>query len=401
MKIFHLGAACGHSEFEEIVSSSKIAPSRSAQNFESAFLNGLARQDGVDFVANSFYSIAPFPKGCYLKIKGHKEKIEDCKINILPMINLLFIKQLCMSVVIRRRLTAWLKQNSEETEKCVTLYGLYPATAGEILKVCNKYHCKVFAFVTDAPRMMYSYAIGKSKLKCFLQNIYKKKAIKLQSKFDGYIFITEAMSKEIAPGKPFTVLEVICDEHIFDEVSCVKDKKKAIMYAGTLNKLFGIEHILDSFDKLNGDYQLWLFGDGDMSEIIKEKSNSDQRIKYFGRCNRKTVLEYEKRASLLVNIRDTCDEYTRFSFPSKMIEYMLSGTPMLTTKLPGIPCEYFEYVYVADNTDSRYLARLISDILLDEKKLEEMGEKAKQFVQNNKTATLGAKKVLSFIQSQI
>jgi len=35
----------------------------------------------------------------------------------------------------------------------------------------------------------------------------------------------------------------------------------------------------------------------------------------------------------------------RYSFPSKLIEYMASATPVLTTRLPGIPPEYEPYVY--------------------------------------------------------
>lgn len=401
MKIFHLGSACGHEQFTYIVENSRKAPSQSAQNFESAFLNGLSQVERANFDAHSFYSIAPFPKGCFLRIKEHKESIEGCDIHIMPMLNLPFIKQWCMSTVTKARLVSWLKANRDDGDKCVLLYSLYPATAKNVLKVCRKYNCKVFVFITDAPKTMYTYQTQKNPIMNVLANVYRNKALQLQSQFDGYVFITDAMSAEIAPDKPYVLLEVICDEHIFDGINCEKSNPKAIMYAGVLHKLFGIGHIIDAFEKIKGDYELWLFGDGDMVDEIKERSKADPRIKYMGRRDRRTVLEYEKRATLLLNVRDITDEYTKFSFPSKMIEYMLSGTPMLTTRLPGIPEEYFPYVFTAESTDSQYLAELITDILSDDEKLQSVGSSAKQFAMDYKNARSGAEKVFGFLCKQV
>ena len=94
------------------------------------------------------------------------------------------------------------------------------------------------------------------------------------------------------------------------------------------------------------DIELWLFGSGDMEKDITDYCKSDQRIKYFGMVPREKVVKFEKKAKLLVNPRPTNNEFTKYSFPSKTIEYMASGTPLLTTRLPGIPSEYFDHVFV-------------------------------------------------------
>lgn len=398
MKIFHLGSACGHDQFKYIVENSKRAPSQSAQNFETALLNGLSQLEDVHLTANSFYSIAPFPKGCYLSVKSHKESIDNCEINILPMVNLPILKQICMSIVIGRELRKWIRDNRTK-EKCVTLYGIYPASATRILKICKRNNVKTFAFITDAPKMMYTYRDDGNLLKKIVHSYYRNRAISIQSSFDGYIYITEAMSKEVAPGKPYTVLEVICDEHIFDGIEEEKSNPKAIMYAGMLHKLFGIANVIEAFEKLDGDYELWLFGDGDMVEEIKLKAQQNPKIKYMGRVDRTTVLKYEKRATLLVNIRNVEDEYTKYSFPSKTIEYMLSGTPMLSSRLPGIPKEYNDYLYMCDEVDSENLAKKIGEIMNEEDGLLEMGRRASIFAQEQKNALSGANKVFTFIKA--
>ena len=103
----------------------------------------------------------------------------------------------------------------------------------------------------------------------------------------------------------------------------------------------------------------------------------------------------EIQASLLLNLRNSIDEYTKYSFPSKMIEYMLSGTPLLTTVLSGIPQEYYSFVYSVDNNDSKNIALFIDEILSDKEQLYNLGESAKKFVEENKNCFVQAKKILS------
>lgn len=99
------------------------------------------------------------------------------------------------------------------------------------------------------------------------------------------------------------------------------------------------------------------FGDGTAAEQVKARAAGNPRIRYFGVVPHSQILAYERRASLLVNLRPTQETYTEYSFPSKTIEYMLSGTPLLTTRLKGIPDAYFDYVFTADSGRPEDLAR--------------------------------------------
>ena len=49
------------------------------------------------------------------------------------------------------------------------------------------------------------------------------------------------------------------------------------------------------------------------------------------------IVRLQCEATLLVNPRPSDKEFCKYSFPSKTIEYMASGTPVLMTKLPGVP----------------------------------------------------------------
>jgi glycosyltransferase involved in cell wall biosynthesis len=229
-------------------------------------------------------------------------------------------------------------------------------------------------------------------------------AIRYQGEYDGYVYLTKEMSEVIDPQKPYIVVEGVADVRRAKKAD-VKEKSvpTAIMYAGMLHKKYGILNLAEAFCRLNKDsVELWLFGDGSCVKEIKEYCKLNGNIKYFGNTDREKVLEYERKATLLVNVRDPADSFTKYSFPSKTIEYMLSGTPMLTTKLPGIPEEYFDYLFHISDVSVESIAAKLSEILeLSENDLCEFGNRAQEFIIQNKKASDVGKKIIDFIEKTI
>lgn len=142
------------------------------------------------------------------------------------------------------------------------------------------------------------------------------------------------------------------------------------------------------------------FGSGDFEGEIKKRAENNARIKFFGRVSRQEVLKCEKKASLLINIRDDKDVYTQYSFPSKMVEYMLSGTPLLTTKLSGIPDEYYSYCYVAESRDGEKIAEQI-EAILHNPELDVCGKRAKRYVEECKNSSAQAESIIHFLKEHI
>lgn len=52
----------------------------------------------------------------------------------------------------------------------------------------------------------------------------------------------------------------------------------------------------------------------------------------------------------------------KYSFPSKTMEYMSTGTPVLTTVLPGMPKEYHPYVYLLEEETADAIAEKLGQI---------------------------------------
>ena len=110
----------------------------------------------------------------------------------------------------------------------------------------------------------------------------------------------------------------------------------------------------------------------------------------------------ELKASLLVNPRPTNEDYVKYSFPSKNMEYMASGTPVITTHLPGMPDEYLPYVFLfEDETVSGMINMLQKILLLSNEELYTMGFRAKKFVLENKNSVVQARRILDMIRKEL
>ena len=107
-------------------------------------------------------------------------------------------------------------------------------------------------------------------------------------------------------------------------------------------------------------------------------------------------------AALLVEPRPTDDILVKMSFPSKIIEYMASATPVLCTNLPCFGKEYKEYQYRIEDESVEGIARALIDTLsIPRAELERMGKRARDYVMENKTIERQCGKIVSFVEELI
>lgn len=224
--------------------------------------------------------------------------------------------------------------------------------------------------------------------------------------YDQYILLTEQMNDYIIANithkqKPYIIIEGMVDIDMGKKSISEQKKysKKVCMYAGILDRKYGIEMLVKGFDKANiPDSELHIYGDGEykdeLLEICKKKSN----IKYFGLKPNSYIVKEQQKATLLVNPRPSNEEFTKYSFPSKNMEYMASGTPALMTRLPGMPEEYLEYVYILEDESIEGMAGKLKEVLnFSQKENMEKGRKAKEYVLKEKSNKNQAERVMKWL----
>ena len=217
--------------------------------------------------------------------------------------------------------------------------------------------------------------------------------------FDAYILLTEYMNDVVNPkNKPHIVVEGLCSPDIPSGRQSA-DNKKIIMYTGSIRKkLNGIENFIEGFLKANiPDCAFHLYGVGDLVSWVEKISETHPQIKYMGNVSTDEIVDRQKWAELLVNPRPSDQEFCKYSFPSKTIEYMASGVPVLMTRLPGVPIEYFDYVYVIENESSNGISQKLKEIFsVSEESRYQFGLSARKFVLGKKSCSQQTKRIYDF-----
>lgn len=282
---------------------------------------------------------------------------------------------------------------------------LVPEVAFAARMVGRMFHIKTIAIVTDIP-------FWATDMKQRKQSILKKKAIAFYERFssrelekyDAYIFITNYMNNLInKKNKPYIVIEGSIEVPNDNNILYNKAHGKIVMYAGGVYKKYGVEKLVKAFTKANiPDCELHIYGSGSYVQELENECRITPRIKYKGCVLNTELIKLESNATLLVNPRNTDEIYTKYSFPSKTLEYMSSGTPVLTTQLLGIPKEYNEYLYFFENEDIDGMAQCLKKLLekpLDE--LESMGSAARAFALEYKNNIVQGKSIMNFICEEL
>lgn len=318
--------------------------------------------------------------------KKHNEKKNKIEYIFPLTINLPIIKQIFNSFIFKYHLKKWLKDNKDGF---IVIDGSYVTVLPSIVKTVNK-KCKIVGLFAD----LYDYMAELDESNRGISRIIRKRTQKAYSKLDGYIFLTEAMNNKINKyNKPYIVMEGLVDDNILN-IKNKNNKKDILMYAGSLQKKFGLKDLVCSYMKYeNKNSELWIYGDGDYKDEIINLALKDGRIKYFGNVDNKEIVSKETEATFLINPRTPNYEFTKYSFPSKNMEYMLSGTPMIGYKLPGIPDEYDKYIiYVKED-----LLKTIDYCFKNKEELMQIGKNAQKFVLKNKNKNIQTAKIIRFI----
>ena len=258
------------------------------------------------------------------------------------------------------------------------------------------------SLVTDLPK----YLVGPTENVNIVKKIIRSVFIRLTDRVIGFSDGLIVLTKHIADyfvmyKKPFIVIEGFVDEKYKNYSNTVKDKNSefTFMFAGMLEEKFGIKTLVKAFMGIrNPSCQLVVFGTGSLVEFLDNCQKVDSRIKFRGLASLDDVFIEEIRSDILINPRPSKDEYVKYSFPSKNLEYMSSGTPLLALELPGIPIEYYTYMYLFQNETEEGIRLGLEDCLLrSREELVEFGSSAKKFVYDLKNSTNQALKIIEFL----
>jgi glycosyltransferase involved in cell wall biosynthesis len=303
----------------------------------------------------------------------------------IPFVNIIILKQISIAISVTFFVARWYFHNRGE-KVAIIFTSLYLPFLVPFIFLKWITNIKLISFVPDLPQYEFFYAKNKLSIKKLLLPLYLM-AMKISYNIiDYYVFISKYMLSKFNI-RNYSIIEGFIDSNAnnYYHNNRSHKKKNVILYSGALLEKFGLKNLIEAFTLIDGDYELWVFGSGEMEEAIMRAAKMDQRIKNWGYVSNEEVLRHQINAKILVNPRFTSQDFTQYSFPSKLLEYLSSGTPVLTTRLESIPDDYTDKFYFIDDESVAGMKSAIERcISKPEEELTLFGKNAQDFVFNNK-----------------
>lgn len=374
----------------------------SNHNFEMSIINGLCQHNDIELECITIPAVFSYPynnKRFYTRHESYRHN--NTQIYSVGFCNLPVIKELWATLVcaIQILIVIW-KKREHTIHVIINTPDNRLFNAVEIANCFTSKRLTKTVIIPDIPSLVTSMD-HQNPIKKFILKHSNNNVMVKASECNGLVLLTEQMMDFMAKPVNHIVMEGIVDVKTMNNKTDMPEmNKEIILYSGTIRKIFGVMNLINAFRLIsNINAELWICGSGDSKEEIEKAARADSRIKFFGLVTSETALKMQNQATILVNPRTSEGEYTKYSFPSKTMEYLLAGKSVIINRLPGIPEEYYKYVYTPNNEEVASLAGCIQYVLhLDKSERQQKARAGKQFVIEHKNSFIQTKKILDMIK---
>jgi glycosyltransferase involved in cell wall biosynthesis len=374
--------------------------SRAGNMCQTSLLLGLLNAGVTPAIILSARPLPSFPRSRQIIVKNKCINIiKKIPLKLLPFINITPVKQATIGIATLWYLVLWGWKMRNVPQRVVYTYNI---------SVPSGIFTLLGAWVTQSKcvAMIYDVLVpGETAPATIFYKIDYWLHKKLLPLFDGLVVISENIAKDFAPSVPCLRVEggISTDliERIrnFERQSAYDGDFFTIVVTGALEEVNGIREILLAFKLLEGKkYRLWIAGHGSLSQLVREAVADDSRIRYVGFVSFEEVLKLYALADVLINMRLTKRINTRYFFPSKLMEYLSSGVPVISTSSGNIADEYGQLAYILKEETPESLAELIKLVAqTPDEERRSKAEYAQQYIAKHKTWDAQTRLIRNFL----
>jgi glycosyltransferase involved in cell wall biosynthesis len=376
---------------------------RAGNNFQYQLIVGLFNNGIADIEVFSARPIAPFPRSSTRWISPRRERFKSIAVRLLPFPNLTPLKQIVIGLEVLGCLVGWGWRKRGLRSRVVLTYNLSVPPGIFTLLGARLAGAKAVVSVNDI------YVSGKTVRPSVLRRIDVRLQRWLLPRFDGHLAVSDQIAADFFPGRSYVRVEGGVDD-VFLERTRRTDNTPGeavapfvMAYAGEVDRTNGIPLLLEALHiAQRDDFKLRIAGSGPLRSSVEDAARQDPRIEYLGVLDPEGVATLYRSADVLLNIRLTKAMDTRYFFPSKLIEYLASGIPTITTNVAHVESEFDGLVYVLHDESPEGLVGLLSQVA-STSRLERLAvaQKARAYVERYKTWDAQAAKVADYIRNVV
>jgi glycosyltransferase involved in cell wall biosynthesis len=376
---------------------------RAGQMFQQELVLSLARAGMSPTIIYSVEPIPAFPRSRrWFSRTGRITLSNGLEVYLLPFLNIQPLKPLTAGLTLFARLLAWgwRYRGRSKLVHCVNLTvppGLIVLAAARLIGA----KASVSLLDVYCPGVIVRDSTAR-RLDFWLQR-------QLIPRFDGHMVASQAIAEDFAPGRRVCRIEGGVRPQDFcggkRRSSTTRDGHPVftVVLAGSLETYNGVELALEAFDRLpSAGFRLVVAGSGSLASLVADRAKHDCRITYAGFLEFVDVLALYQAADVLLNTRLTKALSTRHFFPSKLMEMMASGVPVISTCTGHVESEFDGLLYLLRQESPRGLADLLREIVATPVEARvALGQQARTHVLAHKTWDKQGARLAEYLRRQL
>lgn len=368
------------------------------QRFQRAALEALQRAGLPARLVLSQRPVPPFPWDRRLWYLPQRRRVgAGLEVELLPVLNVQPLKHLLAGLAAFVRIFLWGVRERHSAARAVLAINLSQPPGLFLYLACRLTGTKLFGWLLDV------FEPGQLVADSLLRRLDFRAQRWLIPRLDGLIVVADDIARELAPGKPFLRIEGGVDRAAVREAPPPPPRRRrdvfSCLFAGSLEEFNGISLMLAACRRLQGSpVVLEIAGGGSLEAAVREAEDAGLPVKHLGVLSFDELWRRYGAADVLLNVRPTRSLNTRYFFPSKLMEYMASGTPVISTCTGHVEAEFGEFVYLLRDETPEDLAGLILRLAtMDPAERRAIGASARRYALANKTWDRQAERLVAFL----
>lgn len=357
----------------------------------------------LDVVLSS-QPIAYFPRSQTL-VRGSRSValFPGVAIKLVPLVNVFMLRDALRALYIYGYLFLWSLRHIRK-RRLILCYNLSVPPILPLLVLSRMTGTKVIGILYDVvwpEGFTYDFV---------RHTVYKTLAVMAQwciPRLDGRIVITDSIARKFAPGRSFLridggVTELVINR-LFPLETLEHNDRLTLLFAGGIDEWNHLPLLLQMMrERPDARIRLWLAGNGALVHLVKAAAQADPRIQYFGTLNHSQLFDLYQKADVLLNLRNTKDSTTQYSFPSKLLEILAVGKVVITTPIAHVDETYAPYCFVLKEESPQALFERIQEItaLSPEERLA-FGQRARDYMLREHTWKRQGEKIRAYLEHEV
>ena len=358
-------------------------------------LNYLSEFDDITVDIVSFHPYKSFPSEKRLFVRPQVEYLYSGRVKIYQIgyLNISVIKQ-CLYPII----TYFKARKLTKEADVVFAYDMYPTQGLPLSWLKSRVKGKTLCLLADL-------SIGgvhkETGLRKYLRKLFDWSTLKSIKKCDHFIVLNENAAKVYAQHSRYLVMDGGIEPSEYKQYEKGWDGRvKNIVYTGALVEYSGILNLIKAMSLIKSkDVVLDIYGLGHLKDKVEEIAKNSSNIRFHGFVSNQEAMNLQQTSWLLANPRPVDNLIAQVTFPSKIFEYMMSGRPVMSTRLNGFSKDYDNLLFWVEDGSPETLAQKIDEInACSSDRLQAVADNAREYLLQNKTWKINAQKVHEFLK---